>query len=113
MTQQAAVLFDLDGTLLDTAPDLGATANVLLAEHGCAPLTHAQARQLSSHGAVGLLKAGFAEDWLLQNQAALRERFLAHYQQHICIDTNFFPGIRQALASLDKQGIPWLSLIHI
>ncbi|GGA98390.1 HAD family hydrolase [Agarivorans gilvus] len=107
MAKQAAVLFDLDGTLLDTAPDLGAAANYVLAQHQQAPLTLEQARQLSSHGAIGLLKAGFGETWELAQQTQLRQQLLDYYQQHICQGTDFFPGVRQALQWLNQQDIPW------
>ncbi|MDO6764731.1 HAD family hydrolase [Agarivorans sp. 1_MG-2023] len=108
MTKQAAVLFDLDGTLLDTAPDLGAAANYVLAKHQRAPLSMAQARQLSSHGAIGLLKAGFGEaDWANQAQTELRQQLLDYYQQHICEGTDFFSGIRQALQWLNQHSIAW------
>ncbi len=107
MTKQAAVLFDLDGTLLDTAPDLGAAANYVLAQHQQAPLTLQQARQLSSHGAIGLLKAGFGETWAQQQQPQLRQQLLDYYQQHICQGTDFFAGIRPALQWLNQQQIPW------
>ncbi|WP_427977653.1 phosphoglycolate phosphatase [Agarivorans sp.] len=107
MTKQVAVLFDLDGTLLDTAPDLGAAANFVLSQHQQAPLSLEQARQLSSHGAIGLLKAGFGEAWAEQAQNQLRQQLLDYYQQYICQGTDFFPGIRQALQWLNQQQIPW------
>lgn len=107
MNKQAAVLFDLDGTLLDTAPDLGAAANYVLEQHQQAPLSLAQARQLSSHGAIGLLKAGFGDLWEQQPQAELRQQLLDYYEQNICQGTDFFPGIKQALQWLNQHQIPW------
>ncbi|UPW19999.1 phosphoglycolate phosphatase [Agarivorans sp. TSD2052] len=107
MNKQAAVLFDLDGTLLDTAPDLGAAANYVLAQYQRAPLSLAQARELSSHGAIGLLKAGFGDDWASQAQTELRQQLLDYYQQHICEGTDFFPGIKEALQLLNQRAIPW------
>jgi hypothetical protein len=67
------VLFDLDGTLLDTAPDLGAAVNHVLVSEGFAPLSDAIIRQTTSHGALGLLKAGLGDE-LLEELGATRLR---------------------------------------
>lgn len=107
MNNKLAVLFDLDGTLLDTAPDLAAAANHVLAQHQQPLISLSDARTLSSHGAMGLLGFGFGESWHQQEQTKLRQQLLDFYQSNICIDTNLFPGIQQTLAYLDATFTPW------
>ncbi|MGL5986861.1 MAG: HAD hydrolase-like protein, partial [Burkholderiales bacterium] len=74
-----AVLFDLDGTLADTAQDLGAALNRLLQEHGKSPLPYASIRPVASHGARGLINLGFGIDRDHPEFESLRQRFLDHY----------------------------------
>jgi phosphoglycolate phosphatase len=102
-----AVFFDLDGTLADTAPDLGAALNALLAEEGRAPLAHAVLRPHVSAGARGLLKVGFGIDPDDSSYAALRERFLDIYACALCQRTALFPGMSTLLDALEAQGIAW------
>ncbi|MCC2615601.1 HAD-IA family hydrolase [Aestuariibacter halophilus] len=100
------VLFDLDGTLLDTADDLGAALNHVLAQHQ-RPLTEArQYRPVASDGALGLLKMGFGNA-LPQDTAPLRQALLDHYAANIARHTRLFDGMSQVLAHLDAQQIPW------
>ncbi len=75
-----AVLFDLDGTLADTAPDLGAALNRLLIEEGHAPQPYAAIRPLASHGARGLIELGFGITPSDPEFCALRERFLDFFR---------------------------------
>nr|WP_086938797.1 HAD-IA family hydrolase [Thaumasiovibrio occultus] len=102
-----ALLFDLDGTLLDTAPDMGAAANAVLADHGHAPLTHAQIQANTSYGARGLLKAGFGDDLVNHDPQQLRQAFLDYYAKDICIGTAYYPEIETVLTTLHEQAIPW------
>jgi phosphoglycolate phosphatase len=84
------VLFDLDGTLVDTAPDLVAVLNALLVEHGRVRMPYAVARNEVSNGAVGLLRLGFgdlADPGEIEN---LRQRFLAIYRRDVCIHSRLF-----------------------
>ncbi|WP_261857997.1 HAD family hydrolase [Photobacterium sanguinicancri] len=101
------VLFDLDGTLLDTAPDMALAANKVLAKHGIPPLRNHQIQANTSFGAKGLLEAGFdgIPDHL--DFLSLRQEFLDYYQQSICINTRFYHGIEHLLCSLEHHGIPW------
>jgi N-acetyl-D-muramate 6-phosphate phosphatase len=85
-----AVLFDLDGTLVDTAPDLVAALNALLHEQGRAPMPYATARNEVSNGAVGLLKLAFGASLEPEAIAALRARFLAFYEERICDKSRLF-----------------------
>lgn len=105
MTQ--AVLFDLDGTLADTAPDLGYALNRLREARGLAPLPLAAIRPLASRGARGLLKAGFGLEPGDPGYDALRERFLAIYRDHLCRETRLFPGIAELLAALEARRLRW------
>jgi 2-phosphoglycolate phosphatase len=102
-----AVLFDLDGTLADTALDLGFALNQQRRLHGLAPLPQEMIRPQASHGARGLLKLGFDVVPESPNFSALRSEFLALYAQHICDHTVVFPGIPELLQALETRGIPW------
>jgi len=103
----AVIAFDLDGTLVDTAPDLVGTLNVILAEEGLAPLAMAHARDLIGHGARRLLERGFqAAGELLpaERMPALFDRFIARYLAHIADESRPFPGAVAALETLRSEG---------
>lgn len=102
-----AVLFDLDGTLADTAPDLGATANLLLQEEGQQPKPLAELRPYTSQGVRGLLKAGFGIDSAHADYPRLFQRFLAIYESRICDESHLFDGIPELLDALEKNGMHW------
>ncbi|MEP7314071.1 MAG: phosphoglycolate phosphatase [Pseudomonadota bacterium] len=101
-----AVLFDLDGTLIDTAPDMIAALNQLRAEHDLAPLPYALARAQVSHGSSGLVRLAFPQaqgDGFEQ----LRARFLSLYNERVALETVLFPGCPELLAILEERGTPW------
>lgn len=102
-----AVLFDLDGTLADTAPDLGGALNRLLAEEGKAELPLQESRPHTSNGTRGLLAAGFGINPADAAYAGLAKRFLRHYEDLLCQNTVLFPEIAELLASLEARGIRW------
>jgi len=102
-----AVLFDLDGTLADTALDLGFALNQQRQRHGLPPLPHASIRPQASHGARGLLKIGFDVTPEAPNFAALRTEYLELYSQHICDHTVLFPGTAELLQALETRGLRW------
>ncbi len=102
-----AVLFDLDGTLADTAPDLAAALNRLRAEQGLEPLPLEQVRPFASAGARGLVHVGFDAKPGDSEYDALREAFLEFYREHTCVDTQLFPGIPELLQELARRAIPW------
>jgi phosphoglycolate phosphatase len=102
-----AVFFDLDGTLADTAPDLGAALNRLLAEEGREPLAAAVIRPHVSAGARGLLQVGFGLRPDDRAYPALRERLLDLYEQALCVGTTLFAGMDDLLDALEGQGIAW------
>ena len=101
------VVFDLDGTLADTAPDLTAALNHALGELGRPPVPAEDVRHMVGHGARALLQKGLAATGKVSE--ALIEQgfpiFLAHYEAHIADHSRPFPGVEQALATLEAQGI--------
>lgn len=104
---QGGVLFDLDGTLVDTAPDMVYALDALLAEEGRPSLAFERARGHVSHGSLGLVRIGFGEDIEPSRTARLRERFIELYAQRLCVDTRLFPGMSDVLETLEANGIPW------
>jgi phosphoglycolate phosphatase len=102
-----AVLFDLDGTLADTAPDLAAALNRLRADQGLAPLPLEEVRPFASAGARGLVHAGFDAKPGDAEYEALREAFLEYYRERPCVETRLFPGIAELLAELARRSIAW------
>ena len=106
MSGPAALLLDLDGTLLDTAPDMGGALNLLRAEHGLEPLPAHVIRPVVSHGAMRLVALGFPEA-TGDTFEALRLRFLELYAANLAIGTRLFPGFEDVLGSLESRGLPW------
>lgn len=106
MTAPAALLLDLDGTLLDTAPDMGGALNRLRAEHGLEPLPAAVIRPVVSHGAMRLVRLGFpsAEGDAFES---LRRRFLELYAANLALGTRLFPGFEAVLDALESRDQPW------
>lgn len=102
-----AVLFDLDGTFADTAPDLGAALNHVLALHDLPPLPLEIIRPQASHGSVGLLGLGFGITPDDPRFAALRDEFLAHYTAHICDHTTLFEGMGELIDAIEQRQLPW------
>jgi N-acetyl-D-muramate 6-phosphate phosphatase len=101
------VLFDLDGTLVDTAPDLAYAANQVRAEAGLAPLPIERYRPVASAGARGLLKVGLDLTPEHPHFAARRESFLTHYRTHLARESRLFPGMDAALRAFERHGIAW------
>ena len=101
-----ALLLDLDGTLLDTAPDMSFALNALRAEQGRPPLPLAALRPFVSHGAAGLVASGFAELAETERES-LRQRFLQLYRARLCVGTTLFQGAAALLARLETARLPW------
>ena len=102
-----AILFDLDGTLADTAPDLGAALNHLRIKEGLPPLALQEFRSYASSGARGLLKVGFGllpED---SRYESMRNAFLDFYEAHICVESRLFAGMAELLGAIEQRGLRW------
>jgi N-acetyl-D-muramate 6-phosphate phosphatase len=99
-----AVLFDLDGTLLDTAPDMVGALNSLRLESGLAPLPFAEVRAQVSHGSSRLVQIGFPEADT-QRFALLQRRFLDLYAARLAAETRLFEGMDQVLLELSRRGL--------
>lgn len=102
-----AVLFDLDGTLIDTAPDMGAAVNELRVERGLEALEAARLRPWVSHGSPGLIKIAFGVDKDAANYKELRDRFLALYEARLSRETRMFDGMQEVIDVLYAKGIAW------
>ncbi len=101
------VLFDLDGTLLDTAPDLAFALNQVRREQGLEPLPLENIRPAVSHGSVGLLQAGFRITPGDSEFEGLRRRLLDIYQTHLAVETRLFDGMQSVLETLEARGMRW------
>ena len=101
------VLFDLDGTLIDSAPDLAGAANRLRADHGLAPLPYARLRPMVGTGARGMVGAAFGVEPGDERFEELRVAFLAHYEAGLLQLTREFDDVDALLAGLESAGTPW------
>ncbi len=101
-----ALLLDLDGTLLDTAPDMGGALNLLRAEHGLEPLETNVIRPVVSHGAMRLVALGFP-DVNGEEFERLRRRFLEIYAENLAVGTRLFAGFDVVLERLEAMDLPW------
>jgi 2-phosphoglycolate phosphatase len=101
------VLFDLDGTLLDTAPDLAAALNTVLEENQRATLPLESIRPVVSHGGIALINLGFRLQQDDPHFEPLRQRLLAVYRDNISRHTTLFPGMDAVLQELEQRGLNW------
>jgi phosphoglycolate phosphatase len=101
------VFFDLDGTLLDTAPDLTFALNKLLEQKGQSAVAIEQVRRIASHGCRGMLNLALQIDEDHPEYEMSKELFLNFYQQHLCVNTALFAGMDVVLAKLESHGINW------
>ena len=99
-------MFDLDGTMLDSAPDLIGSLNHLRNRHGLQPMPAEELRHFVSRGAIGLIKAGMppCDE---ETMASWRQEFIEHYQDNNYIQSRPFDGIEELLSDLANRGIPW------
>lgn len=102
-----AVLFDLDGTLADTAPDLGHALNLQRERHGLPPLAQETIRPYASHGTRGLFEIGFGLKPEDAQFCIMRDEYLALYTANLCLHTTLFPGMAELLDELESKGIAW------
>ena len=103
----AAVLFDLDGTLVDSAPDLAGTANDMLADRGLPAVPYSALRAHAGSGARGMLGVAFATAPADPAYAALRDEFHDRYQQRMLQDAVLFDGVTDLLQGLRAANVPW------
>ena len=101
------VLFDLDGTLADTAPDLAYALNRTLEQYRQQPLPYEAIRPVVSHGAIALIKLGFGMPPDTPEFQERRQFLLDVYAANLCRDTALFPGMAAVLADLESRGVPW------
>lgn len=101
------VLFDLDGTLVDTAQDLGRTLNEMRRRRGLAALPDEVLRPQASHGTRGLLKAGFGLGPEHPDFESLRREFLTLYALNLTVSSTPFPGMTEVLDALERRAIAW------
>jgi phosphoglycolate phosphatase len=104
--QFEAILFDLDGTLVDTAPDMVAALIDIQKSEGRDPVDFATARLHVSHGAAALIHLGFPEISPEEHER-LRLEFLDRYEKAVCVDSVLFPGLPDLLDRLDAGTVPW------
>ena len=102
-----SVLFDLDGTLLDTAPDMVDAVNNLRIELGLEPKPYDDLRNTVSHGGAALIRKGLDINDEHQEFQTYLSKFLDSYQQNIANKTNFFPGMEKVVSKLEELDIPW------
>ncbi|MGM0517801.1 MAG: HAD-IA family hydrolase [Pseudomonadota bacterium] len=107
LTAPQAILFDLDGTLLDTAPDMAAALNLLRAEDELEPLAFDHIRPHVSNGARGLLAIGLEMTPESPRYDERRDRFLALYASDLAARTRLFPGLDQLVTDMEARGLPW------
>ena len=107
LTTPQAVLFDLDGTLADTAPDLAGAVNQLRISRGLAPTDYELLRPVASAGARGLIGVAFGITPQDAAYVELRDEFLQNYEAAIAVKSRLFEGIKELLAGLQEKGIAW------
>ncbi len=101
------ILFDLDGTLLDTAEDLGNALNKVLQKYGFTSLALPQIRQVISKGAAGLIELGINIDESHTNYPLYRQQFMQYYANNLCHKTKPFPGILTLLNFIETRQMQW------
>lgn len=101
------ILFDLDGTLIDTAPDLALALNIVLEKHHKLPLPFKRIRPFASAGTRGLLGLGFNIKMSDPEYPALRLEFLHAYHENLTSHTTVFPGILDLLDEIENKKLKW------
>lgn len=102
-----AVLFDLDGTLIDSAPDLGAAADKMRTDRGLASLPLSHYRPMAGAGARGMLSVAFGLTPEDASFAALKEEFFVNYEKRLVAQTYVFEGVVDLIASICQGGLKW------
>ena len=103
----AAVLFDLDGTLIDSAPDLGAAVDKMRVQRGLPSLPLEQYRPMAGAGARGMIGIAFGITPEHADYEAMKEEFFVNYENCMTERTRIFEGVHDMIAALVSQGLPW------
>ena len=101
------VLFDLDGTLIDTAPDMAMALNILREEEGLEALPFQQIRPVVSNGSLALVELGFGSDLAPERREMLKQRYLEIYQDNLHIESRLFEGMDTLLSHIEERGMLW------
>jgi len=107
MRSPELVLFDLDGTLVDTAPDMAAALNDVMADEGHAALAFDTIRAHVSHGAAGLLRMAYGEATCENERERLRLALLDRYHRRLIDHSRLFPGMADLLTHIEDAGLLW------
>ena len=102
-----AVLFDLDGTLIDSAPDLAAAADKMRTDRGLPSLPFEQYRPMAGAGARGMLGVAFGMSPEHADFPQWREEFFSNYEQCMTLNTHAFDGVQELIGALVERGLPW------
>ena len=102
-----AILFDLDGTLIDSAPDLGAAAGKMRLDRGMPSLDYQLYRPMAGAGARGMLEVAFGMGPDHADYEAYREEFLSNYERAMTVRTTIFDGVPELLAALQQRDLLW------
>jgi phosphoglycolate phosphatase len=103
-----ALIFDLDGTLVDTAPDLLGALNAILYQEGRAPVNHTDLRHLVGFGARTMMTEAFKMTGAAMDETRLPlliDEYITHYRKHVAVASRPFPGVEDTLARLKKDGV--------
>jgi 2-phosphoglycolate phosphatase len=102
-----AVFFDLDGTLIDTAPDMGGALNQLLVNHRLPTLTASDIRPHVSNGAIALINLGFRDRPNDEKLEILFQEYLQIYSDNLARESRLFAGMESTLAAIEERELPW------
>jgi len=102
-----AVLFDLDGTVVDTAPDLTLTLNKMLSKRGLSPVDSQKVRSVASSGARGLVTKGFGISTATPVYEDLRSEFLSEYEKNLLCSSQLFDGMDDLITTIENKKVPW------
>ena len=101
------ILFDLDGTLVDTAPDMAAALNFTLEQEGRGHLPYETIREKVSHGGRALIELAFGDIKEASRLGRLKDDFLETYRNNLYLDSELFPGMAPVLAYIEQRGLNW------